>query len=107
MSNNSVIREDPFIPKRRLERSPNQNSPPSKMGLCKVCSKSLRSPEGPYVKCNECNNGYHTHCIGMSDKYVAFLNTMNMVYQCPACNAEGCSKSFLVSKLDEFMQKNR
>lgn len=97
---------DPFSAKRRLERSPDQTSPPLKMGLCKVCNKSLRT-EGPYVNCDECKNGYHTECTGQSEKYITFLKTMHNKYVCPACCVEECitSKAYFVTKLDEFMAK--
>lgn len=109
MSSNLDTPEGPFHSKRRLERSPNQVSPPTKsvkMGLCKICNKSLRTTEGPYVTCIQCNNNYHVSCLSMHDKYIDFLKTINNMYICPACHVQSSTtNAFLLSKIDDIMKK--
>lgn len=109
MSSTFNTPEDPFKAKRHLERSPNQGSPPTKsakMGLCKICNKSFRTAEGPYVTCIQCQNGYHTSCLCMDDKYVDFLKTINMMYICPPCHVQSSTtNSFLLSKIEDMMKK--
>lgn len=102
----SINSEDsPFTPKRKLERSPsNKVSPPTKMGQCKLCNKSLRSELSIY--CGICKNGFHNDCIGHTNKYLESLSKLNCEYVCPSCNRdEVATKSFFKHSMDELLEK--